>query len=64
METHRSIQSNIEQDSTWKHKKTGKKVTVLRKPESKYSSVHLLHESGKKTTKEQHYFLYDYKEAS
>ncbi len=57
---HDSIKSIIERGSNWKNKKTGKVIIVLSRPKTRYSKVNLLHSSGRKTTKEQHYFLYEY----
>ena len=56
----KSLKSIVKNGSNWKHKKTGKVVIVLKTPLSKYEKVKLLHGSGRVTTKEQHYFLYDY----
>lgn len=52
--------SIIRKGDNWKHKKTGKIVSIIEEPETKFSGVRLLHQSGRITQKKQHYFLYDY----
>ena len=59
-QVHIGVESEIAKASKWKHKKTGKIVTVLYKPYNKWTVVYLMHISGRVTTKQQHYFLYDY----
>ena len=57
---HESIRSKIYGGQSWVNKKTGKKIIVLKSPASKHASVKIMHQSGRITMKQQHYFLYEY----
>jgi hypothetical protein len=50
----------IEKGSTWRNKKTGRTAIVVVEPEYFFSGVQLLHETGRRTSIQQHYFLTDY----
>ncbi len=50
----------VEKGQNWRHNKTGKTVIVLNDPYGLHGKVELLHESGRRTIKQQHYFTYDY----
>ena len=51
---------NIEKGQVWKNIATGKTVTIIETPATVWRPVQLLHESGRKTIKQQHYFVADY----
>lgn len=46
--------------SNWRNKTTGRSCTVQRTLTGPYGYVRLLHETGRETKKQIHYFLYDY----
>ena len=51
---------DITKGSNWKNKKNGKVCIVNTAPRTKHGIVELIHQSGAHTTKQVHYFLYDY----
>ena len=52
--------SDIHLGQNWRHKKTKRVVIMIKTPTHNMGSVKLLHQSGRKTSKYTHYFLYDY----
>lgn len=50
----------IQRGDIWVNRSTGKEVLVLNTPRTRHADVDLQHESGRTTSKKQHYFLYDY----
>ena len=52
--------SDIHLGQSWRNKATGRVVIVLKTPPGSWGSVQLLHQTGRKTSKQAHYFIYDY----
>lgn len=50
----------ITKGSNWKHRKTGRLCIVQRAPTYRSDVVELLHQSGRISAKQVHYFLYDF----
>lgn len=49
--------------SNWKNRKTGAACIVQSTAAGMWDKVRLLHQSGRVTVKQVHYFLYDFKPA-
>lgn len=51
---------DITHGSNWKNSNTGRMCIVTRPPIHAHDVVGLLHQSGRSTSKQVHYFLYDF----